>query len=337
MTVLSAPSTNHENRVLHVVIAAVAIISAIGAGWILLSFTLFKPLRSFRHQLILGLAISDFWMAINFLSSALMNLSGLATGIENQKLFCSFNGFMIQVFVVQTDYWVLAIAVCTYLILSDHKHQSTWIQEHRIVIWLLPWFFSILWAALGLGIVGYGYIGAWCWFTSDRIRLFVNFIPRWLIIIIILGLYIRLYFLIHKAHNRFISFDEDAVENLQPGFSTGRNRPNTSFNIFSSRDNDYETGRIRTMHTRIGQTSPILKRISYQMMAYPLVYMIIWTVPTTIRIYQATTNKAAPFAIGTVDKSCIVIQGFADAVVYGFNEHTWNMWREIFNKSNPFK
>ncbi|KAH8598474.1 G protein-coupled glucose receptor regulating Gpa2-domain-containing protein [Bisporella sp. PMI_857] len=316
MTVLSAPSTSHENKVLHAVIVAVAIISAIGAGWILLSFALFKPLRSFRHQLILGLAISDFWMAINFLSSALMNLSGLSIGVENQKVFCSFNGFMIQVFVVQTDYWVLAIAVCTYLILSDHKRQSTWIQEHRIVIWLLPWFFSILWAALGLGIVGYGDIGAWCWFTSDRVRLFVNFIPRWTIVIIILGLYIRLYFLIHRAHNRFISFGEDAAENLQPGFSTSRNRPSTSFNISSSREDGCEIGR---------------------MMTYPLVYIIIWTVPTAIRIYQATTNKAAPFAIGTVDKSCIVIQGFADAVVYGFNEHIWNMWRGVFNISSPFK
>lgn len=75
------------------------------------------------------------------------------------------------------------------------------------------------------------------------------------------------------------------------------------------------------------------------MMIYPLVYLIIWTIPTAIRvrhqdpfgqmflkllledlsyckvflqeptltilsfqIYQATTGKSAPFAIGTVDK-----------------------------------
>jgi hypothetical protein len=43
-------------------------------------------------------------------------------------------------------------------------------------------------------------------------------------------------------------------------------------------------------------------QISYQMMTYPLVYMLIWTIPTTIRIYQATTGHAAPFGIATVDK-----------------------------------
>lgn len=69
------------------------------------------------------------------------------------------------------------------------------------------------------------------------------------------------------------------------------------------------------------------------MMTYPLVYMLIWTIPTTIRIYQATTGNSAPFAIGTVDKACIVIQGFADAIVYGFNESTWRLWRGAFSRS----
>jgi hypothetical protein len=58
------------------------------------------------------------------------------------------------------DYWVLIIAVSTFLILADYKHQSSWIQDHRIVLWILPWLFSVLWAAVGLGVVGYGDIGA---------------------------------------------------------------------------------------------------------------------------------------------------------------------------------
>ncbi|KAH8754280.1 G protein-coupled glucose receptor regulating Gpa2-domain-containing protein [Hyaloscypha finlandica] len=327
MGVLSAPTSPQKTHVLNSVILTVSILSALGAGWIILSFLLFKPLRSFRHQLILGLATSDFWMAINFLSSSAVNLSGHNIGSPEMKTFCSFNGFNIQVFVVQTDYWVLVIAVCTYLILANHRHQSNWIQDHKAVVWGLPWFLSILWAAIGLGMVGYGDIGAWCWFTSDRTRLLVNFIPRWLIIITILALYIRLYFIIHKAHNRFMSFDEDAIGSLQTGSS--------AMNMSSSAEEDCERrGQVAPRHARIGRASPVLKRISYQMMTYPLVYMLIWTIPTTIRIYQATTGKSAPFAIGTVDKSCIVIQGFADALVYGFNENTWLQWRGVFRRGN---
>ena len=66
------------------------------------------------------------------------------------------------------DYWILTIAVCTYLILADHKHQSSWIQDHRIITWTLPWLLSILWAAIGLAVVGYGDIGA-CKFVNATI------------------------------------------------------------------------------------------------------------------------------------------------------------------------
>lgn len=116
-------------------------------------------------------------MAVNFGSSSTVNVSKRLTTEKTPQKFCSFNGFMIQLFVVQSkylyqllcsriltrveaDYWVLAIAICTFLILANYKRQSSWIQEHRIILWLLPWFFSALWAALGLAIVGYGDIGA---------------------------------------------------------------------------------------------------------------------------------------------------------------------------------
>lgn len=38
------------------------------------------------------------------------------------------------------------------------------------------------------------------------------------------------------------------------------------------------------------------------MMTYPIAYMLIWIIPTAIRIYQTTTGKHAPFGIATVDK-----------------------------------
>ncbi len=38
------------------------------------------------------------------------------------------------------------------------------------------------------------------------------------------------------------------------------------------------------------------------MMLYPLVYMLIWALPTAIRIYQAVSGHSASFPIATVDK-----------------------------------
>ena len=56
--------------------------------------------------------------------------------------------------------------------------------------------------------------------------------------------------------------------------------------------------------TQMRKPSPVLKRLAYQMTAYPLMYMLIWTIRTAIRIYQSVTGKPAPFGIATVDKVC---------------------------------
>ncbi|KAF2739834.1 hypothetical protein EJ04DRAFT_483211 [Polyplosphaeria fusca] len=349
--VLSAPSKLHEIHKLNAVIAAVSALSILGAAWIILSFCLFKQVRTFRHQLILGLAISDFLMALNFLSSCAVNLSGHILSEPPQKQFCSFNGFMTQVFVIQTDYWVLMIAICTFLILANHKRLGGWVQDHRIILWSLPWGFSVLWAILGLFLAGYGDIGAWCWFTSDKVRLLVNFLPRWLIIIIILALYARLYRIIYKAHSRFMSFNESTYNSNSAAHPPIRsleaevdsvtsshhiNPPSTLFHESKEETMDIEQtgGTISGPRPRT-QPSPVLKKMAYQMMSYPLIYMLIWTIPTSIRIYQSVTSKPAPFGIATVDKACIVIQGFADAVIYGVNETSISAWREKFSRAPP--
>lgn len=38
------------------------------------------------------------------------------------------------------------------------------------------------------------------------------------------------------------------------------------------------------------------------MLLYPLAYMVIWILPTSIRVYQTIKHEPAPFALQTVDK-----------------------------------
>jgi cbb3-type cytochrome oxidase subunit 3 len=147
-----------------------------------------------------------------------------------------------------------------------------------------------------------------CWFTSDKVRLLVNFIPPWLIIVIILVLYARLYHLIYTAHNRFISFnDEASPHTLEPETesvsSTRRiGRPSMTMNMSTDDMESKRQGGSNPGRTHVRGPSPVLKKMAYQMMMYPLVYVLIWTCPTTIRIYQSVTGKPAPFGIATVDK-----------------------------------
>ncbi|KZL82163.1 g-protein coupled receptor 1 [Colletotrichum incanum] len=311
--VLAAPTIPSEVHLQSIVILGVAVTSLVGAGWIVASYVIFPNLRSFRHRLIIGLAISDALMALNFLCSTAMNVDGNLIGAPANVGFCSFNGFMTQVFVIQTDYWVLTIAICTYFILAGHKTQSTWVQSHELVVWALPWFFSVLWASVGLGVTGYGDIGAWCWFTSDIVRLLVNFIPRWVIIVTMFALYAYLSYVLYKAHKRLSSIQDASPRYIESGPTTR------------------EGSRMTSIHEGIEGRSAVsirrLKRVARLMLLYPLAYAIIWSLPTAIRIYQATEDKPAAFTLQTIDKASIVIQGFVDAIIYGANETTLASWR----------
>jgi len=101
-------------------------------------------------------------MAFNFLLSSSMNVSGRWIRAPKQAQFCSFNGYMTQVFVIQTDYWVFTIAIYPYFVLTDQKRFSAWLQAHNILTWALPWLLSITCASIGLGVAWYGDIGASC-------------------------------------------------------------------------------------------------------------------------------------------------------------------------------
>lgn len=238
-----------------------------------------------------GLAISDFWMAINFMGST-------ATQLNGQKLegaSCSLNGFATQWFVVQSmcslkprethanydiaDYWVLMVAVCSFLVLADFKVQSNWVQSHRWVIWGIPWGLSAVWAAIGLSVSGYGNIGACgfyfrpedsqltqigCWFTNDKTRLLVNFIPRWLIIVAILIIYTRLYFIVYNAHERFLSMDEEASGSRQSVGMAKMSR-NSALTCDQIEVEELQGPRHkRTSKVPRSRSAPTLKRVSTQ-------------------------------------------------------------------------
>ncbi|KAM7192597.1 hypothetical protein V8F20_008806 [Naviculisporaceae sp. PSN 640] len=310
---LAAPTDPYIIKTQSAVILVASVLSVLGGGWMVISFFVFPALRSFRHQLILGLALSDLVMAVNFLLSSSLNVSSRWIGAPEQAGFCTFNGFMTQVFVIQTDYWVFIIAIYTYFVLTDQKRCSNWIQSHPFIPWILPWLLSCLWAAVGLGVTGYGDIGGWCWFTSDQVRLLVNFVPRWAIIAIMFLMYARLYFILWRAHRRLVSLDTSQSGNPSSGSdsrqldSNGPNGPAVS-----------------ARHTRK------LKRLARLMLLYPLAYAIVWSLPTCIRIYQTITGHPAPWQLQTIDKACIVLQGFVDAIIYGATESSLSNWRSLF-------
>ncbi|SPO01563.1 uncharacterized protein DNG_04236 [Cephalotrichum gorgonifer] len=325
---LAAPTTASNIRTQSIVILTVSLVSVLGSLWMILSFACFKSMRSFRHYLILGLAISDCCMAFNFLLSSTMNVTGRLIGDPSQETFCSANGFLTQVFVVQTDYWVLTLAICTYFILADFKRPSYWVQDNVWILMAIPWVLSIAWASIGLALAGYGDIGAWCWFTSDKVRLLVNFVPRWIVIVAMLIMYSHLALVLHRAHGRFkFSSDYPSADQASSNSAalTGGAQSGSKSGVFS---NSRSNGGPARHQKKPERNSRKFKKLARLMLIYPIAYMLIWVLPTAVRIFQSTKDTPAPFALQTIDKACIVIQGFVDAIIYG-QFHTIVRWRDI--------
>lgn len=55
------------------------------------------------------------------------------------------------------------------------------------------------------------------------------------------------------------------------------------------------------------------------MMMYPIAYIVIWFLPTAIRIYQTITSQPAPFALQTVDKVSLITNQRTSSPVFSPN------------------
>ena len=194
-----------------------------------------------------------------------------------------------------------------------------WLPEH----WRL-WVFS----STRCFYLNFANINGWnivCWFASDRTRLLVNFIPRWIIIFIIIALYLRLTYILLRIQKQLESTEEDTTiilsghHHMSRQIDLQQKDPQTNSYPHTS-DSRSATANVQ----RSGPTSKLKKvrssnngsptgwkpklnmydfyKVAVRMMMYPVLYMLIWTIPTAIRIYQGTSGHSTPLGINCVDK-----------------------------------
>jgi hypothetical protein len=150
------------------------------------------------------------------------------------------------------------------------------------------------------------------------------------IIAIMLLMYARLYFVLYRAHTHFLSIDIESSSAATTADPTIRNINADNQPRVLAKDNSFgENNQRPSTNAKLSRSSRKIRRLARLMLLYPLAYAVIWTLPTSIRIYQTVTSRSAPWQLQTVDKACIVIQGFVDAVIYGVNESSLSSWRNV--------
>lgn len=326
---LTGPQTDTEQLMLSIAIVVASSLSIIGAGWVILSFACFNNLRLFRHKLILGLAISDFLRALDILVPAVMDLRHQSLDKHSDYNGCLANGFIVQLFVTQSDYWVLMIAIYTCIIVTGQRHIAAWMHSHQLIVMGIPWAISLTSAGVSMSFANYDDIGSWCWIQDEETRLLYNIVPRWAIILAMLVMYARISFVLLTAQKYF----GKAVSKQNAAGGPRSLLQNTevmdSFEPLTVADMDGQCS--------VQQNSIRLRKLSRHMALYPIVYIVLWILPTAVCLYHTVKKTRAPYALQTVDKSFIVIQGFVNAITYGVSESSVACWRTLIGSEDAME
>ncbi|KAK1984716.1 G protein-coupled glucose receptor regulating Gpa2-domain-containing protein [Colletotrichum cereale] len=144
-----------------------SVLSFLATSGVLISFIFYHDQqRSFRHALILNLTLAEFMNSLD------NTISGIIY-IKNKELqpgaACVLNGMIGQLSVQASDFSILAIAVVTFLTITQKTYMPTTSTSRKIIIclsiWIVPLVTSITATAMG---TIQPVSGNWCWITRDR-------------------------------------------------------------------------------------------------------------------------------------------------------------------------
>ncbi|KAK6332113.1 hypothetical protein TWF718_002647 [Orbilia javanica] len=353
------------------VVLAGSVLSIVGSLYMILGFIFLRECRSFRHKLILGLAVSDLLLALNFFIPSLSMMTGQEISSPSNEKFCSANGFLMQLFFAQIDVWQISIALITLLMLSGPSVVLKWIRENVWAVWLFPWLVSLIATFFAFGFWDYADVGGFCWLGSRNIRLYFNYIPRWIVIFACLVIYIAVYRLILHARRRAKiqktyrgrasdrappqvaaattaaaptkteseKINPDEISGGKSSSSLDSSRAGSSTGFAPTVHDPAVAGQIQTAAEKeqeeAGQQKQV-RKIAIQMISYPLAYAILWTIPTIVMIIQvARGGEGVSIHVEGLAKMLLVFNGFVDAHVYGFNERTAMGWRQRIRPAAP--
>ncbi|KAK6539924.1 hypothetical protein TWF694_008759 [Orbilia ellipsospora] len=344
-----------ERHIAGVVLAG-SVLSIVGALYMIVGFFILPELRGFRHQLVLGLAFTDLFLAINFFIPSFSMLVGSKTTEPSNPNFCSPNGFLTQFFFAQVDVWQIVIAMVTLLMMSGPSTPLKWAREHVWALWLFPWLVSLIAAFFGFGIWDYADVGGFCWLGNIKVRLFFNYLPRWIIIFCSLLLYIHVYGIIIRARRaarmqkeyRPTAAQQRIMNNCANNVSNGSSdkdskelystevtslddsRATSSAGLSSFNADPALAGQIRSAAEKAEEEADQqrhVRKIALQMISYPIAYGILWSIPTIIMIVQVAKGEGAvSIHAQGLAKMMLTFNGFVDAHIYGFNERTAMFW-----------
>lgn len=162
--------SEHENREWALkygakyVLFVSTILSTLGCLLIILTYALYKDIRSTSRHIIFCISISDLIVSISNLSADVFIEPPMIEG-------CIIQSFIGSIFLLSSFLWTLSLAIFLYISLVMEKPSTAIAMVHpwfHLVCWLLPLVINLV--ALVTGNLGNGEdfaVAGWCWINSQ--------------------------------------------------------------------------------------------------------------------------------------------------------------------------
>ncbi|CAD6504646.1 BgTH12-00153 [Blumeria graminis f. sp. triticale] len=224
----------------HILMIVALIFASISVASSTLVFCWFvKMRRSFRHDLIMLLIQSDMCKALWFMVYPLVVF--VNGPIRDESALCQVSGFFLTVSIEQADIAVLIIAAHSALFIFQRRPQfkEGGLYPYRHTAYALWCLVPLIMASLVFvrGQRAFVGEGAYCYLPLHPTwyRLALDWIPRYIIIVVILGTYGSIYYYVRQKFHGFTRDEREAPNqttshthlhmptSTQPSISLGQN------------------------------------------------------------------------------------------------------------------
>ncbi|GME65006.1 Glucose receptor Git3 [Neofusicoccum parvum] len=168
-----------------------SLLSCIATTCVLVSYVVYRDQqRSFRHALVLNLALAEF---INSLNNSISGIIFVRTHNLTPGPACTFNGWVGQLSVQAADFSILAIALVTVLTITRKTYMPNAALGKKVLICLSVWVVPIITSTTATSLHQMVPVsGNWCWISSKRtdLRYALGHGWRFAIIFTTIGVYI---------------------------------------------------------------------------------------------------------------------------------------------------
>ncbi|KAJ5056906.1 G protein-coupled glucose receptor regulating Gpa2-domain-containing protein [Bipolaris maydis] len=169
--------------------------SAVATSCVLVCYVIYADQqRSFRHVLVLNLALAEFINSVNNSVSGIWVVAhqhDLSDGVA-----CSLNGWVGQWSVQAADFSILAIAIVTLLTITRKTYMPNVSTLKKVLICSSCWIMPTISSCTVLGLNQFTPVsGNWCWISAKRTDLRYGLAHGWrfAIIFITIGIYVYIW------------------------------------------------------------------------------------------------------------------------------------------------